>query len=312
MQKIEKIVWICLVICLVNGTFLLATEGGSEETARAAEKGEGPNVNDSGSVMLWMCLQRCGEDEAEIQRDLGQIAENEKLISSVSFEFYNLGPNSTLITNSDVSHVNGELLALGVRQRYAMISTYPHPPEMVGYMRQLWADPQPFTQACIAQIRRHGLSGLNVDLEPNGPQDGFTAQDAANYAAWLNQFTLDVRQATGALVQVDVATWSPLWNLTLIGQTAVDQVMTMSTYTTSWPSFQSQLQYALSTIPASKLVVGLQTTVLDPAQLQLRFDLLQQNHLSRIAIWSSPIPSSWFPFLTNFTHSAVSSSKYLN
>ncbi|MDP2434501.1 MAG: hypothetical protein Q8P67_02030, partial [archaeon] len=80
----------------------------------------------------------------------------------------------------------------------------------------------------------------------------------------------------------------------------VDQVATMSTYTSSWPSFQTQLSYALQTTPLSKLTVGLETTVVDSADLSERFQMIQANNISRVAVWTAPVPSTWIPFLKSF------------
>ena len=285
-----------IVLILLSCSLFVSLSAGNDAIGKQAIN-ENQAVNGK-QVMLWMCLQRCGGTPATIASNLLQIAKYPDIIRAVSYEAYNLGPNSTLVINTDVSNVEPELRRLGVL-RYPMVSTYPHPPEMVGWMRELWANPQPFTDACVKQIEMLQLDGINIDLEPANSDD-FDAADGVAYAQWLQEFSSQIHQRTGAIVQVDVATWCPLWNLTLIGQTDVDQVETMSTYATSWTTFQTQFNYAMETIPMSKLSIGLLTTITNSTLLSQRFQMIQDNNISSIAIWTAPIPDSWFPFLHQF------------
>jgi hypothetical protein len=50
-------------------------------------------------VMPWMCLERCGFNTTQIVEQLKQLNEHRNVITAVAFEMFNLGPNSTLITN---------------------------------------------------------------------------------------------------------------------------------------------------------------------------------------------------------------------
>lgn len=250
------------------------------------------------SVMVWMCLQRCGANISSIGSDLLQIEQNLDIFAKVSFESYGLGANSTLVAATDVTNVNPELALMGV-PRFPMVSTYPHPPIMVPWMLQLFANPQPFTDQVIDQILHLKLAGINIDLEPANSGD-FTAEDGVAYANFLQTFSQQVHAQTSAIVQVCVATWSPLWNLTLIGQTEVDQVLTMSTYTTDWVEFQKQFFFAIDSVPLSKLGIGIQTDLTDVQGLQDRFDLIDKYQVNQVAIWSSPVPNNWLPIISSY------------
>ena len=60
---------------------------------------------------------------------------------------------------------------------------------------------------------------------------------------------------------------------------------------------------AVSTIPPSKLVVGLETVRASDskpytaAQLEERFALINKLGVRKLALWKSPIPDNWIPFL---------------
>ena len=74
----------------------------------------------------------------------------------------------------------------------------------------------------------NGISGYNVDWEPTSPN--ISTADAVAYAGFLDDFA-NALHDVGLSLSVDVATWTPLWNYTLLAATTVDQIMVMSTYT---------------------------------------------------------------------------------
>jgi hypothetical protein len=186
-----------------------------------------------------------------------------------------------------------------------MVSSFPYPPQFLGYMREVFANPQPFIAACIAAAAENNLTGYNIDWEPTDGGGVPTAADAAAYTAFLTLFS-DAMHAAGLLTSVDVATWSPIWDLPLLAKTSVDYVMTMNTYTGNDDLFISGLDAVVKAIPASKLCVGLETTNDDsvPAGLPfndtavaLRFEALSARGLDRVAIWRTGIPDNFWPYL---------------
>ena len=99
-------------------------------------------VYGKGRVMPWMCLERCGDNATQILEQievmscvvffssstsilmsyfttLQQLATYKDLISAVSVEIYNLGPNSTLEI-VPLSRVHKTLQAMGF-ETYAMV-----------------------------------------------------------------------------------------------------------------------------------------------------------------------------------------------
>lgn len=253
-------------------------------------------------VMPWMCLERCGDTADDIAFQLQQLATNTSVFTGVAFEDYNLGPNSTLVKNN-LTQVAPAIKQLGL-QRWAMISSYPYPPQFLTWMRQAFAAPQPFIEACLAAARAADLTGFNVDWEPVSGSGAPTPtpQDAADYAAFLTTLA-DALHAESFQLSVDVATWSPIWNFTELAATHVDYVMTMGTYTDDDSVWQQQLAYAVQTLPPGKLVVGLETVMASnganysSSELALRFNAMAATGATQTAVWRMPVPDNWWPFL---------------
>jgi len=244
-------------------------------------------------VMPWMGLERTQED---ISSDLQQISQIKPLLGYVSYERFNLGPNSTLIINN-LTDVQYTLQSQGI-VTLPMISTFPWGlNRTIEWARQLISNPTPFINTCVQQALNEGFDGYNVDIEPLGG----TEQDAIGYANFLNEFANALHQHNKILT-VCTATYDPFWNYTLIGQTNVDKIFTMSTYAGSWTGFQNAVQYAVQTIPLDKLAVGMMTvgsnnTPFTDDQLEQRFQLLANNKVQYIGIWCAPIPTNWLPFI---------------
>lgn len=130
-----------------------------------------------------------------------------------------------------------------------------------------------------------------------------TSQDAADYAAFINLFANAMHEA-GKKLTMAAATWNPIWNLPLLGQTNIDKIMTMSTYTSNFTTFQKKLSEATSAVPLSKLGIGLQddtNTPISDSEVKLRLSMIQAAGVQEIDIWQAPIPASWMPFLRVFT-----------
>jgi len=100
-----------------------------------------------------------------------------------------------------------------------------------------------------------------------------------------------------------VATWNPIWNWKLIDATAIDKIMTMSTYASAWATWEKYFNLAVSTIKPEKLGIGLLTTTpYSDSELKMRFDKIKESNIQEIDIWMMPIPENWWPFLEKFQH----------
>ena len=51
-------------------------------------------------LMVWMCLEFCGDSGQEATRQLTEISHHLNVVSAVSFEKYTLGPDCALVDNN--------------------------------------------------------------------------------------------------------------------------------------------------------------------------------------------------------------------
>lgn len=98
-------------------------------------------------LMPWMCLERCNGTDASIAANLRQIAQLSHLVTDVSPERYNLGPNATLVLNN-LTAVEPQLLRGGFGV-WPMISSFPYPPEFITWMRAVFADADRFISTAV-------------------------------------------------------------------------------------------------------------------------------------------------------------------
>jgi hypothetical protein len=263
-----------------------------------------PALASSLFVMPWLCLERCGDASADIAAQLAQLGDpaHRGDFTAASFELFNLGPNSTLIVNN-LTSVYAPLNALGL-QTFAMVSSYPYPPEFLTWMRQVFAAPQPFIDALVAAVLAAKITAVNIDWEPTSGAGApvMTKQDPVDYANFLDVLSLALHEH-GILVSVDVATWSDIWDLKLISATHIDYVMNMETYAVNDTVWQKEFAASLELVPASKLVVGLENHEnLTDASIKMRFDAMAAASppVRSIGIWRAGIEDSWWPYLDAF------------
>ena len=242
----------------------------------------------------WLCLEVCGDSAKDIAGQLNQLSVNRSRFTGALFEAYNLGPSSALIVNN-LTDVVPQLNGLGL-EAWAMVSSFPYPPEFLLWMRQLFAAPAPFIAAAIAAGKARNLTGFNVDWEPTSGRNATkpTAEDAAMYAAFLDTFARALH-AEGLQLSVDVAAWSPIWDLKAIGATSVDRVGYMGTYTVPDTVWSEQLALAMADIPKQKLVVGLETdNHVNSTGVAYRFAALRKAGVRAVGVWRAAVPDAWW------------------
>lgn len=272
-------------------------------------------------VMPWFCLQRCGFNESQIREHVDQLVVLSRgfgiPLSVVAFERYNLGPNSTLVSDAGLFNLNTLLLtnatlAASVNHRIAMISSFPYPAQLITWMRELFANPGPFIEELVTDLVQNNISGVNVDLEPTDPN--ITNIDAQNYASFIELLRIRL-SVHGKVVTVAGATWSPIWNLTEIAASLVGNstsepgyFTSMNTYTYHDESFDHQLNKTLQIFTDQKargnLIVGLETwpSKFTEKELSRHFQLLRDHDICQLAIWDMPIPVAFIPHLVNVSH----------
>jgi hypothetical protein len=249
-------------------------------------------------IMPWLCLEFCDETPEKIALNLGQIAKHREILAAVSFEKYTLGPNSTLVDNH-LTEVSSTINALRL-EAWPLLSSFPHPPEFMDWMRQVFVQPAPFINSCIAEAKKYHYAGYNLDWEPT---DGVLDADAKAYADFIDLFA-DALHKDNLKLSVDVATWSKIWNYTAISSTSVDRGISMGTYTSSDSSFSKQLD--LITIFGPRAGVGLETTnassggMLSVQEVEWRFEQIVAANVTEVDLWRLPVPATWWPILTRY------------
>ncbi len=259
-------------------------------------------INSTGKnrLMAWMCLEFCDESASVISSNLQQIKNHVDLFHSISFEKYTLGPNSSLVDNN-LTEVASEILAMGL-EAWPLLSSFPHPPEFIDWMRFTFENPEPFIDSCITAASQFGYHGYNLDWEPT---DAVTADDGVKYAAFINLFA-ERLHAKGLKLSVDIATWSPIWNYSLLNTTSADSFISMGTYTSTDTSFTKQLDMLVNTFGIVRSGVGLETvnaSTEEPIpfdEVQWRFQLIEASGAKEVDLWSMPVPSIWWPLLRHF------------
>lgn len=80
-------------------------------------------------------------------------------------------------------------------------------------------------------------------------------------------------------------------------------------YNADFKFFRNQVTFAQAHLPADKYVCGLATThesgpssgqPFNDTELAWRFDFLKERGVTRVAVWDSPLPPLWLPYLAAF------------
>lgn len=247
-------------------------------------------------TQFWICLERCGDTKEQIQNELDTIKRYSKSsLTAISYEIYNIGPNATIYENDDLSEVHSIVSQFdsfngGKLETFPMISSYPYPKEIIEWMRYTFQNPDAFIDSCLGYLSKLNpkASGLNVDFEP---VDGVTVDDGVNYAKFLNYFSKKMHEH-GYEIQVDVSSWSVLWNYTLLSQQEnLGEVVTMSTYAGPKETWLKAFDKAYTEIGTQKLNVGLMTTnpntkdFLSDEEIQWRFEQIKSKGIQSVAVW---------------------------
>lgn len=249
----------------------------------------------AGTVMPWMCLERCSEDVAA---DLGQLLQlGKSSVPAVSFEAWDLYDGPSLKWNG-FTDVSPMLRSQGFGT-WAMITS-----ANITKMRALFATPDRFIAEAITAGQTRGYVGFNIDFEP-GPNT--TAADAGPYAQFLQTFGEQLAKAN-LLLSVDVASWSPLWgNFSLLSKvSSVSRFITMDTYCGNFTTFERLFQKAVAAFGVEKVGIGLETVnpntnvPFSDAEVQERFQMIIDGGIQFVGIWMTPLPANFIPWIQKF------------
>lgn len=250
--------------------------------------------------MVWMCLEFCEDSTAEVANQLDEISHHLNIVSAVSFEKYTLGPNCSLVDN-ELTEVSSDIIAMGL-EAWPLLSSYPHPPEFLDWMREVFANPLLFIDQCISEAQKYGYNGYNLDWEPT---DDVSEEDGIAYAQFIETFAQTMR-ASNLGLSVDIATWSPIWNYDALSQTSVDKFISMGTYTSNDDSFSSQLSMLVDSFGPSRSGVGLETVNASTEEripieeVEWRFQEIKKSGAVEVDLWRTPVPPLWWPIIEKY------------
>lgn len=260
--------------------------------------------------MPWMCLERCGNTTVnDIYAQVTELAKRQSSIYAVAFERFNLGPNGTLVLDSNLTHV-APLLRFAGFSTIAMVSSWPYPKDFLLWMRALFVNPYPFIGNLTQALVEENIDGVNIDFEPTAAA---TSADAAAFAQFLETLRLSLGESNKT-VSVDAARWNDLWNYTALssamnsGAPSVTQgvVATMSTYVSDDSVFLKEAIYATNHIAAGALVLGMESTPqLTVANVTYRFKVMQALGVNRAGVWRVPLPAFWWPIIQRFVNGTL-------
>lgn len=247
--------------------------------------------------MVWMCLERCGETPQVIESHLSTIrAIAPRALTSVSFERYDLGEHSNLVRNPRFTDVYPALQNIvGPHKRnlrlFPMFTTV-----NIVNMRRAFENPDPLFQEMLSEARKFNYTGYNVDWEP---EHDVVAADAPKYAHFLQNMA-SVLHKNGLQLNVDVASWTVLFNFTAIsnairvnGAAKLNRMITMDTYAGSETGWNKGFDRVVSQV-SDKNTIGIGLMTINPndgkpltqEQVSWRFGRVSSNPLIReIDIW---------------------------
>jgi len=232
--------------------------------------------------MPWACL--CGENP---YGDLEQIYQyspaNGGFLTSVAFQFYDLGPNSTINWYQPGDYYDNNItvnLSNWNLGSYPLIQT-----GNIEYLRQLFANPQPVISQAVQLAQQNGWSGWNIDFEPGSG----TNQDGLDFAQFLVTFA-DALHSNGMKLSVDVASWNPqFWQFSAIASSSVDYVITMDTYANYDYQWTQAFNYAISQVPLNKLGIGLiSNNSNDTYEMNQYLQAISSANIQQVDVWMLP------------------------
>ena len=238
-----------------------------------------------------------------------------QIVASVFFDRYHLGQSADLVA-SDLQHdVTSQVRALGIRPEPQISLSEPHQQSRVDHARKLWRSPtaaKRFIADAMREAKVHGYGGYSIDLA--GPGGDATADDTANYALFVGEFSQATASKGLRLTLRMPSRGSHDVGAMLKAAPGLALATITSTYTSNLTSFAHALNEAVAAAEAAdgnvdRLAIGLSTqtgsgggidSTMPVSDLRARLDLARTAGVRHIDIWRAPIPEKWWPLLHDF------------
>ncbi|KAL0227039.1 hypothetical protein P9112_014363 [Eukaryota sp. TZLM1-RC] len=261
-----------------------------------------------GTVKLHIYFIKLSCDD-NIPELLGQVKDRRELFSTLSFELFNLGPQSTLIRDSE-----GDLSdPSDFYDRYdlptlPMVSSYPpERRELTEWFRQLLENPMPFINEVVANTTRY--SGIQIDIEPSWTEPN----EIHGYIKFVNLLSREMHKR-GKTVTLAVASWVKAFNdFETLCTCDADAIITMDTYTsgkttddhTNWDRAFFKM---INACPKEKAGIGIMTTnpntnkPLSDEEVAHRFEMLKKYDVQHVGLWKGPIPENMYHHVIDYIY----------
>jgi hypothetical protein len=247
---------------------------------------------------------------------LGQIEANKHILTDVSYgNGYAVAcgdaGSCTLKSNFNTSR-EATLKSFGVRS-WPLLGCGSTP-----LLRKLFANPDGFITAAVAEADKEGFDGYNLDFEPYDKLS--TNDDGAKYGRFLDKFS-SALHAKKKMLSLDYFSNNAIWNLPAMNDSAVDLMISMDTYVKSNSTFEAYYQVAHGHLDPLRTGIGMCTGTSksgtpygpDPcpaeawtsAEIQERLRWLEENAVHNkgawgINLWVLPLPDPWWKELNAF------------
>ena len=221
----------------------------------------GPPAWPERAVSFWYDCSGCSGPQPDWPSLLHKVATHKASITSIIlFCGVEVAPGGAVAglgrwnSSACATQLVPSLLQLGVRVEMGIQSGTS---DIRDYRQLFAADPQHLAQHLAALGRRHGLSGWNMDLEPQKGSPASTAVDAQRYGSWAHRLQPSLHSA-GLRFTASVADWGPMIADYEVLSRGFDRMMDMSTYNAvSLSAWLPTFKHFADTTPQAKTSVGL-------------------------------------------------------
>jgi len=249
-------------------------------------------------VLAWVWTKN--ETDPNLHRSLKYLRDNKRSFSCASpttFRLVELAdgtvdlgweilPNSTKMTQGQfltAAYQEGfDLMPLIYDDRSQIGGLYP-------LLRKLWANPTRFFTSAIKLAKEYNLRGFNVDFET---QEDPTPQDNFALGMFLDSFAA-LMQSMGLELSMDVNNEFPIFNHTMLANSALNRLILMDTYDPGLPFWVQAVKGGLDFYPPTRIGMGFLYCGYNSTELLLRLKTASLLGINEVDIWALPLPPDW-------------------
>eukprot|EP01052_Picozoa_sp_SAG31_P022480 SAG31_NODE_1789_length_7236_cov_7.210607_9_plen_392_part_00 len=227
----------------------------------AAAPAVGPPPWPDPAISFWYDCSGCSGAQPDWPPLLAKVAAHRAQITSIIlFCGVKIEPGGIVAglnrwnTSACATQLVPGILALGVRVEIGIESGTSDANDYRGLFSN---STQPLAEHLAFLGRAHGLSGWNMDLEPQKGQPASVSGDAVLYAGWARKVRLQLH-AAGLRFTAAVADWGPMIAQYPVLSSGFDRIMDMSTYNApSMAAWLGRFQHFANSTPRRATSVGL-------------------------------------------------------